>query len=100
MLYASTRLYADGYDDNPRAAGSRAAGAVASWERKLREVNALCGRISGLTTLLLTVHPEPRFGLYENEEAVLASLRVVRDVPRVDAEILGRKLVSVRDDNK
>ncbi|KAK1835648.1 hypothetical protein QBC39DRAFT_148259 [Podospora conica] len=62
-----------------------------SWERYLQAVDAVCREMPGLTSVLLSVHPEPRFARLVNEEAVVASLRAFTAAPRVVAEVFGGK---------
>lgn len=62
-----------------------------SWERQLQAVDAVCREIPGLTSVLLSVHPEPRFARLVNEEAVVASLRAFTAAPNVAAEVFGGK---------
>jgi hypothetical protein len=60
-----------------------------SWERHLQAVDAVCREMPGLTSVLLSVHPEPRFARLVNEEAVVASLRAFTAAPKVVAEVFG-----------
>jgi hypothetical protein len=87
MLSAHRELYRDDPTPGVRARGweRRMDG---SWERQLREVDALCRTIPGLGTLLLSVHATPFFSRLENEDAVMASLRTVTAAPRVRVECL------------
>lgn len=62
-----------------------------SWERQLQAVDAVCREMPGLTSVLLSVHPEPRFARLVNEEAVVASLRAFTAAPKVVAEVFGGK---------
>ena len=44
-----------------------------------------------LVTLLLSVHIQPRFLSFENEDAVAESLRIVTAAPKLRGELLSRR---------
>jgi hypothetical protein len=87
ILYAHRELYRADFTAHVRTRGWEHR-MDESWERQLREVDALCRTIRGLGTLLLSVHATPLFGRLENEDAVMASLRTVTAAPRVRVECL------------
>jgi len=57
------------------------------WEQELRDVNAACSRVTGLTTLLVSLHP--LYPYLQNQERVFASLEVITATPILYVEILG-----------
>ena len=66
---------------------------VLAWERELEEVNAACRRVPGLTSLLISLHPEPVYTPFRNLEGVVESLRVVDAAPTVRVEVMGTRKV-------
>ena len=67
---------------------------VSAWERELEEVNAACRRVPGLTSLLISLHPEPVYTPFRNLEGVVQSLRRVVDAaPTVRVEVMGTRKV-------
>lgn len=90
FLYAHPKLYQDRStaDEGTSARWQRQINA--GWELALGQVDALCRRFPELGTLLLTVHPVPRFARLENKAAVAESLKMVTAAPRLRFEFPGR----------
>jgi len=107
VLYASCLVYTDhegGLISVPEYAGW-ALKLNVSWERKLKEVDEACKRIRGLTSLLISLHPEPVYQHFKNEERIIESLKMITAAPTIYVEVLGvqgrnREPVLLRSESK
>jgi hypothetical protein len=90
VLYAHP-LTCREYEENPFLVGvpSVVRKGIASWERRLEEVDRACRRIPGLASLLVSLHPESVYQGFKSEKKMIQSLKSMAAAQTLSAEVIG-----------